>query len=287
MTWLRDRVAYISDGASPETLCQYARCYLIMLIGGLSVHRQIGYTCVVEMAATAGGFRSLQLVVMGFAPALSYLPLVVHHGIAQVMTSSDSHLFLAIFDLHRMAGLGQQSRDRHDGRMLSLHHRIDALTFEQKATSDCAGLAHGWRRAFYMEGCHPYRLVHFVEFHHVDRVKRQLRGQRHRPADLVNIDEYFSKTTRGDDTWWLDQHCEWYDLFRGRYQAQHLVTINGHSDLRAYLRCIGPNQKTHLLIFIPEVALRDFESSFRHIPSILRYQKAELASFVTRWQRNG
>ncbi|KAL4345409.1 hypothetical protein AHAS_Ahas11G0275500 [Arachis hypogaea] len=34
MTWLRDRVSRISVSAYPDTLCKYARCYLMMLIGG-------------------------------------------------------------------------------------------------------------------------------------------------------------------------------------------------------------------------------------------------------------
>ncbi|KAL4358141.1 hypothetical protein AHAS_Ahas09G0257000 [Arachis hypogaea] len=32
MTWLNDRVAYIPAGAVLDTLRQYARCYLMMLI---------------------------------------------------------------------------------------------------------------------------------------------------------------------------------------------------------------------------------------------------------------
>ncbi|KAL4316330.1 hypothetical protein AHAS_Ahas15G0274300 [Arachis hypogaea] len=89
MTWLRNQVAHIPDGASPETLRQYARCYLMMLIGGVFIHGQVGNTCAVEMASTTRGFRSMQPVVMG------------------------------------------QSRDHHNGRILSLRRRIDALTFEQ------------------------------------------------------------------------------------------------------------------------------------------------------------
>ncbi|KAL4329691.1 hypothetical protein AHAS_Ahas13G0325400 [Arachis hypogaea] len=35
-TWLGDRMAHTPDGAAPETLRQYARCYLMMLIEGFS-----------------------------------------------------------------------------------------------------------------------------------------------------------------------------------------------------------------------------------------------------------
>ncbi|KAL4293545.1 hypothetical protein AHAS_Ahas18G0138800 [Arachis hypogaea] len=33
MTWLKNRVTHIPPGADADTLCQYARCYLLMLIG--------------------------------------------------------------------------------------------------------------------------------------------------------------------------------------------------------------------------------------------------------------
>ncbi|XP_016199956.1 protein MAIN-LIKE 2-like [Arachis ipaensis] len=70
MTWLRNQVAHIPDGASPETLRQYARCYLMMLIGGVFIHGQVGNTCAVEMASTTRGFRSMQPVVMGVRTSL-------------------------------------------------------------------------------------------------------------------------------------------------------------------------------------------------------------------------
>ncbi|RYR17842.1 hypothetical protein Ahy_B03g062517 [Arachis hypogaea] len=33
MTWVKDRVAHTPDRTIPDTLCQYVRCYLMMLIG--------------------------------------------------------------------------------------------------------------------------------------------------------------------------------------------------------------------------------------------------------------
>ncbi|RYR23571.1 hypothetical protein Ahy_B03g068774 [Arachis hypogaea] len=72
-------------------------------------------------------------------------------------------------DFNHVVGRASAAKQiSHDGRILSLRRRIDALTFEQG--------------------------------------EEAARGQQHRPADPVNVDEYLFKTTRGDDTWWPNEH---------------------------------------------------------------------------------
>ncbi|RYR12095.1 hypothetical protein Ahy_B04g069621 isoform B [Arachis hypogaea] len=82
-----------------------------------------------------------------------------------------------------LAGLAQQSIDRHDGRILSLRRRIDALTFEQFHCTpyddvELCQIAPDWlmtdAELYTWRDVVPIVCFHFVEFHHIDMVKRQL-----------------------------------------------------------------------------------------------------------------
>ncbi|RYR36639.1 hypothetical protein Ahy_A09g041603 isoform B [Arachis hypogaea] len=80
----------------------------------------------------------------------------------------------------RLAGLGQESRDRHDGKIYF--------------------------------GVHLTRISSYVRLYPTDLWNEEATwGQQHKPVDPVNVDDYLFKTTRGDDTWWPEQHHEWWD----------------------------------------------------------------------------
>ncbi|RYR63749.1 hypothetical protein Ahy_A04g021510 [Arachis hypogaea] len=195
LAWLRERVQNIPAGAGDDTLRQYARCYILMLIGGYLMTD-----------------KSNNLV------HIRWLPL------------------LADFDRCRqmLVGLGQQSRDHHEGRLLRWRHRLDTVCFDQFRWTpydrpELQALCPDWLRSGHE--IHTWRAVvplvcfNFVEFHHVDRVKRQFGSDQQIPEDPVNVDKYLSTTARGDDVWWPEVLREWYDRWRARHQPCHMITI--------------------------------------------------------------
>ncbi|KAL4328637.1 hypothetical protein AHAS_Ahas13G0220000 [Arachis hypogaea] len=121
---------------------------------GVSIHAQDYYTCPFEMATAVGGFPSLQPVVMGstllchtyhllcttagrdvtdIASCMPFLVSWIYHGFP---CFSPVGYDVVRFPLAaRLAGLGQQSRDRHDGKIQILHRHINGLTFDQESIS--------------------------------------------------------------------------------------------------------------------------------------------------------
>ncbi|RYR33738.1 hypothetical protein Ahy_A10g048363 [Arachis hypogaea] len=105
MIWLRNRISHIQAGKDSDTLRKYARCYLMMLIGGFL------FT-----------YKSDILVLLRWLPLL---PVVL-----RVCTTS-THVLLTLNRCWVLAGLWQQSQDRHDGNIQTLRRRINGLTFDQ------------------------------------------------------------------------------------------------------------------------------------------------------------
>ncbi|XP_052116115.1 serine/threonine-protein phosphatase 7 long form homolog [Arachis duranensis] len=92
----------------------------------------------------------------------------------------------------RLVSLGQQSRDHHEGRLLRWRHRLDTVSFDQFRWTpydrpELQALCPDWLRSGHE--IHTWRAVvplvcfNFVEFHHVDRVKRQLGSDQQIPED--------------------------------------------------------------------------------------------------------
>ncbi|QHO56140.1 uncharacterized protein DS421_3g71190 [Arachis hypogaea] len=139
MTWLRNRVSHISTETHPHTLWSALLAHLYHSLCTTTWH---DVTDIVDCMPLVVSWIYHKLP--SFCPVgynVIRFPLVV-----------------------RLAELGQQSRDHHDGRIQTLCHRIDGLTFDQ-----------------------------------------------HRSADSVNVDEFLFKTTRGDDAWWPEVHCDWME----------------------------------------------------------------------------
>ncbi|KAL4381910.1 hypothetical protein AHAS_Ahas04G0180700 [Arachis hypogaea] len=128
----------------------------------------------------------------------------------------------------RLVELEQQTRDHQHNRDLRLWHKLDALRFNEM-TPDWIRNAreiHIWRSMV------PLVCFHFVEFHRVDRINRQLGGQQHRLEGPVNVDEFLFRMTRGDDVWWPERYYVWYDMWREHGHQHRMATIESDPDPR-------------------------------------------------------
>ncbi|MED6122360.1 hypothetical protein PIB30_039032 [Stylosanthes scabra] len=198
MSWLRDRVRATPQGAPPDVLRQYARCYIMMMIGG-------------------GLFpdKTNNIVSLRF-PSLC-------------QPGRD----IVVFPLaSRLNGLPHPSRDTHTQRMLELRYQLDRIGFDEfvwtpytlPAWRDIEpdwvreeGEVETWRAVV------PIFLFMFVRFHHADRLKRQFKSEQPIPEDPVNLDGFLSSSTRGDDKWWPNELSYWYELWNNHKSRGHQI----------------------------------------------------------------
>ncbi|MED6187822.1 hypothetical protein PIB30_116749 [Stylosanthes scabra] len=258
LAWLRERVQHIPIGASDDTLRQYARCYILMLIGGYLMTDKSSSLVHIRWLPLLADFNRCRQLSWGAAVlAWTYHSLcsATHRNVTDIagciplLMSWIYHRFpklgpsdrdVATFPLAvRLIGLGQQSRDRREVRMLRWRYKLDTMGLDQFRWTpydvpELQALSPDWLRS--VHEIHTWRAVvplvcfNFVEFHHVDRVKKQLGLDQEIPKDPVNVDKYLSKTARGDDVWWPKVLCEWYDKWRARHQPDYMITITPKPD---------------------------------------------------------
>ncbi|KAL4344014.1 hypothetical protein AHAS_Ahas11G0136000 [Arachis hypogaea] len=186
-TWLRNKVSHNSTGADASTLCQ-------------------------RSALLSHTYHSLGSAVRHDTTDITRcVPLVMSWIYHRFPTFCPAGFDTLKFSLaSRLVGLGQQIRDNHHDKGLRLRSSLDALRFDEfrwtpydvpqlrQMTPDWIKSIreiHTWRSMV------PLVCFHFVEFHHVERIKKQLDGEHHRLEDPVNMDEFLFRTTWEDDVW--------------------------------------------------------------------------------------
>ncbi|RYR01165.1 hypothetical protein Ahy_B06g080011 [Arachis hypogaea] len=71
-----------------------------------------------------------------------------------------------------------------------------------------------------------------VEFHHVDRVKRQFGSKQPVLRAPVNVDRFLTTTGRDEDVRWPTRHEQWYDGWRARFQDGYRISIQLFTNYR-------------------------------------------------------
>ncbi|MED6170640.1 hypothetical protein PIB30_033011 [Stylosanthes scabra] len=196
------------DGAPPDVLRQYARCYIMMMIGGALFPDK------------TNNIVSEQIIV-GFGHSVLDIPAPVHReqarqlGDERLLTPSDIVDLLGIPPLlstrqrpcglspcfpicsPSLNGLGQIYRDTHARRMLEFLNKLDRVGVDDFVWTPYMALQWrvmepGWvNEVGEIEtwlATVPIVLFMYVRFHHVAHVKRQFGSEQAVPLDPVNPD---------------------------------------------------------------------------------------------------
>ncbi|KAL4337235.1 hypothetical protein AHAS_Ahas12G0089900 [Arachis hypogaea] len=83
-----------------------------------------------------------------------------------------------------------------------------------------------------MDVRHPLVCFNIVEFHQVDRLKRQLNGEQPVLVTPVNVDRFLTSTGWGEDVWWPDRLEEWYASWMTHFAEGHRISIQPCFDYR-------------------------------------------------------
>ncbi|RYR40415.1 hypothetical protein Ahy_A09g046164 [Arachis hypogaea] len=139
LVWLRDRVCQMPLTDDPETLRQYARCYIMLLIEGYLMTDKFN-----------------NLVHLRWLPLLrDFEECRAFPGVRLCWPGLISH-----FVRRHSGALRQQSRDQHEARVLHWRVLIDRLRFDETAAAVCrtqelpSSCSRASRRILYVECSH-------------------------------------------------------------------------------------------------------------------------------------
>ncbi|QHN76780.1 uncharacterized protein DS421_19g646920 [Arachis hypogaea] len=193
LVWLRDRVHQMPQTEDPESFRQYARCYIMLLIGGYLITDKSNKSG----APSAFFWGSAVLVWMYQSLSLAAQRDVTDiNGCTPLLMSWIYQRFpqwcppdRGVYQYPlatRLVRLPQQSRDQHEARVLRWRVSLDRLRFDEfawKVYDDPAlqALCPPWFREEEEWGTWlsavPLLCFNIVRFHHVDRVKQQFIGE--------------------------------------------------------------------------------------------------------------
>ncbi|RYQ92291.1 hypothetical protein Ahy_B09g098476 [Arachis hypogaea] len=240
LVWLRDCVHQMPPTDDLETLRQYARCYILLLIGGYLMIDKSNNLVHIRWLLLLRDFGQCRALSWGSAVltwTYESLCSVAQRGITDI-TGCTPLLMSWIYQRfsqwcppdrriyqYPLAERMSQSRDQHEARVLRWRVSIDRLRFDEFAWRVYDDLSlqtlclpwfcdeeewGTWLSAV------PLVCFIIVRFHHVDRVKRQ----------------YLTTTGRGKDVWWPERLQQWYDRWRQRFDPGRRITVHHTFDTR-------------------------------------------------------
>ncbi|RYQ94727.1 hypothetical protein Ahy_B08g089659 [Arachis hypogaea] len=223
LVWLWDRVRQMPQTDDPETLRQYARCYIMLLIGGYLI---------IDKSNNMVHLRWLPLL-RDFAKCRAFF-----WGSA-VLAWTYQSLSLAAQRGVTLVGLLQQSRDQHEAKVLRWRVSLDWLWFDEFAWRVCNDPA---RQAL----CPPWFceeeewgtwLSAVLYCASISSVFTTLIGRNGSSMESSRYQalRYLTTTGRGEDVWWPLKLKECYDRWHQRFEPGRRITVHHTFDTRPTL----------------------------------------------------
>ncbi|RYR22311.1 hypothetical protein Ahy_B03g067599 [Arachis hypogaea] len=172
----------------PETLRQYARCYIMLLIGGYMMTGQV------EQLGPPALCRALSWGSAVLAWTYQSLCSAAHQGVTIAIDVLD------IPEISSVVSTGASWLDYSSRAEISM--RLGFCDGEYRLTS--------YNSMSYI----TVLSVCMEVFHQVDRVRQQFNGE-----------QLLTSTGQGEDVWWLDRHHDWHNRWRSHFDPSHRISI--------------------------------------------------------------
>ncbi|RYR42068.1 hypothetical protein Ahy_A08g038515 [Arachis hypogaea] len=179
VTWLRDRLRQmLSDTSDPDTLRQYARFYIMLMIGGYLLSNKSNNTVHLRWMPFLDDFERCRRLSCGSA-VLAWTYHSFCHA-AHCWTTDIAGCTPLLISLE------QQTRDHHQQRLLRWRRDLDRVIFDEFVWTPSndpvfQGMCPQWLREEAECGTWmsvvPLICFNIVEFYQADRVKRQFNGE--------------------------------------------------------------------------------------------------------------
>ncbi|XP_020972880.1 protein MAIN-LIKE 1-like [Arachis ipaensis] len=259
LKWLRTRLQQMPLNLDDNGLMQYARCYILYLLGGVLLPDKANNTVHVRYLPLLAEYDAIGTYSWGSAVlcwlyrAMCLATYYSVEGMAGCHTLLMSWIYYILpfwapnvttpysFPLAtRWAGKKGQN-DYAEQRLLRHRLRLDNLQVDEfvwqpylepwilsRVPAEFLGHPHG---DFYTAVV-PLIFFRWIEILNVDRVLRQFGGKQGPPNPPLNIDTFHRQSARNDDGWWPVRLSEWFEVWANRRTDAYRLQIDRADTLR-------------------------------------------------------
>ncbi|QHO11156.1 uncharacterized protein DS421_15g495700 [Arachis hypogaea] len=216
-TWFHERFRVLPADATDETVCIYARAYIMMLLS-------------TQLFGDKSGNR-VHIWWLSFVAPFSYCS---HGFFGGFLASGRGGFDTYSFPLASRWATYLPSSDRKEERVIQLRLALDRLGNRDEPYASLNVIAVVHPEILTEEHSRLWRactcLIYFtiIEWHQVDRVLPHLGGVQHEPEPASNIDWFHAKDGRGGDRWFPSYYQVWHLSWQNRFDA--VLTIPRVSD---------------------------------------------------------
>ncbi|RYR07767.1 hypothetical protein Ahy_B05g075202 [Arachis hypogaea] len=240
-------------------LMQYARCYILYLLGGVLLPDKANNTVHVRYLPLLADYDAICTYSWGSAVLCWLYRAMCLATDPSVEGMAGCHMLLMSWIYYRLpffapnvttaysfplatrwAGKKGQN-DYAEQRLLRHRLRLDNLQVDEfvcqpymdprilsRVSADFLGHPHG---DFYTAGV-PLIFFRWIEILNVDRVLRQFGGKQGPPNPPLNIDTFHRQSARNDDEWWPVRLSEWFEVWANRRSDAYRLRIDRADTLR-------------------------------------------------------
>ncbi|RYR33627.1 hypothetical protein Ahy_A10g048251 [Arachis hypogaea] len=239
-TWFHERFWVLPADATDETVCIYARAYIMMLLSSQLFADKNANRVHLRWLPYLASLDDLGRYSWGSA-ALAWLYRCLCRGTNKNVVNLAGPLQLLQFPTLRPSGFDvfrfplasrwatfMPRNDPGDQRLVSARLSLDRLrvhdfVWEPYSSAEVGAVIHpeilaDEHRRLWMA---VTSLIYFaaIEWHQVDRVLPQFGGFQHLPEPALNIDWLHAKDGRGGDRWFPTYYREWHQHWENRLHS--------------------------------------------------------------------
>ncbi|RYR15276.1 hypothetical protein Ahy_B04g072000 [Arachis hypogaea] len=223
-----------------DVLIQYARCYILYLLGGVLLPDKANNTVHVRYLPLLADFDAISTYSWGSA-CICWLYramcLATDYTVEVSFWAPDvvtPHSFpLAT----RWAGK-KGHNDYGEQRLLRHRLRLDNLQFNWMPYMDLCILSRvpaeflGHPHGDFYHSVVPLILFRWIEIFNIDRVLHQFGENKGPPNPPLNIDTFHRQSARNDDGWWPVHLSTWFEIWASRHTEAYHLHIDRADTLR-------------------------------------------------------
>ncbi|RYR59428.1 hypothetical protein Ahy_A05g025316 [Arachis hypogaea] len=284
LKWLRTRLQQMPLDLDDNGLMQYARSYILYLLGGVLPPDKANNTVHVRYLPLLADFDAICMYSWGSAVLCWLYRSMCLATDYSVEGMAGCHTLLMSWIYYRLPfwapdvttafsfplatrWAGKKGKnDYAEQRLLRHRLRLDNLQVDEflwqpymdprilsRVPAEFVGHLHG---DFY-SAVVPLIFFRWIKVLNVDRVLRQFGGKQGPPNPPLNIDTFHRQSARNDDGWWPIQLSEWFKVWGKRRTDAYRLRIDHADTLRPshdYYRWYS--ERTRRFLFAPD-ALHD------------------------------
>ncbi|RYR29156.1 hypothetical protein Ahy_B01g053480 [Arachis hypogaea] len=257
--WIRTRLQQMPLDAADDVMIQYARCYILYLLGGVLLPDKANNTVHVRYLPLLADFDGISSYSWGSACLCWLYRAMCLATDYTVESMGGCHTLLMSWIYYRLSFWAPDVTTPHtfplatrwagkkghndyaEQRLLRHRLRLDNLQVDEfnwmpymdsrilsRVPAEFLGHPHG----DIYHSVVPLILFRWIEILNIDRVLRQFGGRQGPPNPPLNIDTFHRQSARNDDGWWPIRLSSWFEVWASRRTEAYRLHIDRADTLR-------------------------------------------------------